>query len=82
MFATHPISWQAVQQMEKNLNELSVEVEMLRDGVEARDEALSFMREEVDRSIDLLSNAAENREVLGFSLLHPIPLLLLSAYVN
>lgn len=51
--------------MEKNLNELSVEVEMLRDGVEARDEALSFMREEVDRSIDLLSNAAENREVLN-----------------
>lgn len=52
--------------MEKNLNELSVEVEMLRDGVEARDEALSFMREEVDRSIDLLTNAAENREVLDF----------------
>lgn len=37
---------------------------MLREGVEARDDALSLMREEVDRSVVVLANAAENREVL------------------
>lgn len=44
--------------------DLKHEVETLREGVEARDNALSLMREEVDRSVVVLANAAENREVL------------------
>lgn len=54
---------QALQQMEKNLKGLELKVEMLRGGVRARDNALRLMRDEVDRSFEVLSNAAENREV-------------------
>ena len=55
---------QALQQMEKAIKDLKFEVETLREGVGARDDALSLMREEVDRSVVFLANAAENREVL------------------
>jgi len=50
--------------MEKKLKDLQLEVEMLRGGVGARDEALTLMREEVDRSVEILANATESREVL------------------
>lgn len=50
--------------MEKKLKDLQLEVEMLRGGVGARDEALILMREEVDRSVEILANATESREVL------------------
>lgn len=53
--------------MEKMLKDAAVEVEVLRKGLEARDEALRAMKEEVDRSVDVLSHAAENREVLVVS---------------
>jgi hypothetical protein len=49
--------------MEKKLKDLQLEVEMLREGVGARDEALILMREEVDRSVEILGNATESREV-------------------
>lgn len=55
---------QALQQMEKVTKDLIHEVETLREGVEARDNALSLMREEVDRSVVVLANAAENREAV------------------
>lgn len=55
---------QALQQMEKVTKDLKLEVQTLREGVGARDDALSLMREEVDRSVVVLANAAENREVL------------------
>uniref|UniRef100_A0A7I4F141 Uncharacterized protein n=1 Tax=Physcomitrium patens TaxID=3218 RepID=A0A7I4F141_PHYPA len=55
---------QALQQMEKNLKGLELKVEMLRGGVRARDNALRLMRDEVDRSFEVLSNAAENREAV------------------
>lgn len=51
--------------MEKKLKDLELEVEMLRGGVEARDQALILMREEVDRNVEILADAAENREVLS-----------------
>jgi myosin heavy subunit len=54
---------QALRQTEKKLNDTQMEVEVLRKGVEARDEALHFMKDEVDRSVDILSHAAETREV-------------------
>ena len=44
---------------------LKHEVETLREGVGARDDALSLMKEELDRSVVFLSKAAENREVLN-----------------
>ncbi|KAG0562626.1 hypothetical protein KC19_9G160700 [Ceratodon purpureus] len=55
---------QALQQMEKAIKDLKFEVETLREGVGARDDALSLMREEVDRSVVFLANAAENREAV------------------
>lgn len=53
---------QTLRHMEKKLKDLELEVEMLRGGVEARDQALILMREEVDRSVEILADAAENRE--------------------
>ncbi|CAK9195480.1 unnamed protein product [Sphagnum jensenii] len=55
---------QALRQTEKKLNDTQMEVEVLRKGVQARDEALHFMKDEVDRSVDILSHAAETREEL------------------
>ncbi|CAM6017711.1 unnamed protein product [Sphagnum balticum] len=55
---------QALRQTEKKLNDTQMEVEVLRKGVEARDEALHFMKDEVDRTVDILSHAAETREEL------------------
>lgn len=43
---------------------LKHEVETLREGVGARDDALSLMKEELDRSVVFLSKAAENREAV------------------
>jgi putative heme degradation protein len=54
---------QALRQTEKKLNDTQMEVEVLRKGVQARNEALHFMKDEVDRSVDILSHAAETREV-------------------
>jgi chromosome segregation ATPase len=55
---------QALRQTEKKLNDTQMEVEVLRKGVKARDEALHFMKDEVDRSVNILSHAAETREEL------------------
>ncbi|KAH8950667.1 hypothetical protein BDL97_10G097000 [Sphagnum fallax] len=55
---------QALRQTEKKLNDTQMEVEVLRKGVQARNEALHFMKDEVDRSVDILSHAAETREEL------------------
>ncbi len=57
------VGTQALRQTEKKLNDTQMEVEVLRKGVQARDEALHFMKDEVDRSVDILSHAAETREV-------------------
>ncbi|KAJ7519141.1 hypothetical protein O6H91_20G024800 [Diphasiastrum complanatum] len=55
---------QALRYAEKEMNELNAEVEVLRKGVHARDEALKLMKDEIDRNIGVLSYAAENRESL------------------
>lgn len=52
--------------MEKKLESLKLEIDMLRGGVGARDDALRLMRDEVDRSVEVLADAAENREVRSF----------------
>uniref|UniRef100_A0A7I4E5M3 Uncharacterized protein n=1 Tax=Physcomitrium patens TaxID=3218 RepID=A0A7I4E5M3_PHYPA len=57
---------QALRQMEKKLESLKLEIDMLRGGVGARDDALRLMRDEVDRSVEVLADAAENREVRSF----------------
>lgn len=55
---------QALRQMEKKLESLKLEIDMLRGGVGARDDALRLMRDEVDRSVEVLADAAENREAV------------------
>jgi len=55
---------QTLRHMEKKSKDLQLEVEMLRGGVGARDEALILMREEVDRSVEVLANATESREAV------------------
>ncbi|EFJ27777.1 hypothetical protein SELMODRAFT_441475 [Selaginella moellendorffii] len=55
---------QALRQLESEMDEVTAEVDILRKGVEARDEAIQLMREEVDRNIDVLSHAAGNRELV------------------
>ncbi|KAL2620403.1 hypothetical protein R1flu_000608 [Riccia fluitans] len=49
---------------QKMLTEATAEVDFLRQGVEARDKAISIMKDEVDMNIALLSNAARDREEL------------------
>ncbi|BBN15607.1 hypothetical protein MPTK1_6g20950 [Marchantia polymorpha subsp. ruderalis] len=53
-----------LKQSQKMLSEVKSEVELLRQGVEARDRAINIMKDEVDTNIDLLRSAARNREEL------------------
>ncbi|KAL3681500.1 hypothetical protein R1sor_024456 [Riccia sorocarpa] len=55
---------EVLKQTQKMLTESKAEVDFLRQGVEARDNAISIMKDEVDNNIALLSSAAQNREEL------------------
>ncbi|KAG6546423.1 hypothetical protein Mapa_011971 [Marchantia paleacea] len=53
-----------LKQTQKMLSEVKSEVELLRQGVEARDRAINIMKDEVDTNIALLRSAARDREDL------------------
>lgn len=55
--------WQALRAAEQRRRELEEENETLRVGVEARDQALRAMEEEVERSAEVLDAGQQTREV-------------------
>eukprot|EP00245_Coleochaete_scutata_P011875 TRINITY_DN4498_c0_g2_i1.p1 TRINITY_DN4498_c0_g2~~TRINITY_DN4498_c0_g2_i1.p1 ORF type:complete len:587 (-),score=193.23 TRINITY_DN4498_c0_g2_i1:555-2315(-) len=55
---------QALRAAEDKVEMLLLENETMRRGIEMRDEAINIMKEELDRSVDTLDHASEDREAL------------------